>query len=347
MKNMDEFYKQLDVAADALEAASGWSLVPDGLESKLQEWLSLVKSEAAYVKTLDVRNGLALEHIQYQTPGICMAAVQNYGNALRYVQKQTPEICMAAVGQFGYALQYAKVQTPELCLAAMQREGYALRYVKNQTPEICMAAVQNRGYALKYVKERTPELCLAAVQSNGLSLANVKNQTPEICLAAVQEDWNALEYVKEQTSELCLAAVKSNGLALKLVQQPNVEIFEAALKSLEGLQNSDHFYFDPVASEAAIEYYPLAQNMYFNALDQGISLSRQEDGQEHFPEQDRTVVPEGDPGNPEVKMAQQDAPKKKLSISQRLDDAKKECAERDAGLEPRQHTQNKERREER
>ena len=108
-----------------------------------------------------------------QTPGICLAAVQQNGHALEYVRTQTLALCLAAVQQDGHALEYVKTQTPAICLAAVQQDGWALRCVQVQTPEVCLAAVQQDGGALAYVKVQTPELRLAALREDpGASLSH-------------------------------------------------------------------------------------------------------------------------------------------------------------------------------
>ena len=73
----------------------------------------------------------------------CCKKVKNdwYGFKNIDGQYQTPEICLAAVQQNGYALEYVKEQTPVICLDAVQKNELALQFVKEQTPIICMAAV--------------------------------------------------------------------------------------------------------------------------------------------------------------------------------------------------------------
>jgi hypothetical protein len=180
------------------------------------------------------RNGLHLKRVKKQTPEICLAAVQNFGDALEFVLEQTPEICLAAVQNFGDALRFVKEQTPEICLAAVKsraRRSIVLQFVINQTPEICLAAVQENGLSLEFVINQTPEICLAAVQQNGKALMSVVEQTPEICLAAVQQWGGALEFIDDwtQTSEVCLAAVKQWGGALRYVAEQTPEICLAAV----------------------------------------------------------------------------------------------------------------------
>lgn len=171
------------------------------------------------------KDGTALEHMENQTPEICMEAVKQNGMALEYVKEQTPELCMEAVRQDGLALWYVNGQTPEICMEAVKKDGMALDFVNGQTPEIRMAAVNQNGMALEFAEEQTPELCMAAVKQNGMSLEYVKEQTPELCMEAVRQDGRALEYVKEQTPELCTEAVKQDGRALKYVDAKFMHIF--------------------------------------------------------------------------------------------------------------------------
>ena len=60
-----------------------------------------------------------------------MATVQQDGMALKHINAQTPELCMLAVQQDGYALEYVTEQTPALCMAAVRQNGYALEYVRD------------------------------------------------------------------------------------------------------------------------------------------------------------------------------------------------------------------------
>ena len=94
-----------------------------------------------------------LKHVEYQTPAICMAAVQQNGYALEYVKEQTPEICLAAVRQDARALGYVEEQTSEICLIAVQQDGLALMYVEEQTPAICEAAVKQNKDAACYIED--------------------------------------------------------------------------------------------------------------------------------------------------------------------------------------------------
>ena len=64
--------------------------------------------------------------------------VKEDGWALQHVENQTPEICLMAVKRYGCALQYVKVQTPEICLAALEQDGEAIQYV---SPYIAMRAL--------------------------------------------------------------------------------------------------------------------------------------------------------------------------------------------------------------
>jgi hypothetical protein len=194
------------------------------------------------------KDGLTLKSVPYQTPKICLAAVQQNGMALRFVKEQTPEICLAAVRQNGIALQYVPVQnqTPELCLAAVKQNGLALEYAglygiyrnrsiigklydriyhdKPTENDIYLAAVQQNGNAIHWTNQ-TPELCLAAVRQNGGALRWINKQTREICLAAVQQNGSALSYVYTMflTFEICLAAVTQDGNALQFVKQCEIE----------------------------------------------------------------------------------------------------------------------------
>ena len=133
------------------------------------------------------------------------------GRWLQHIEKQTPELCLSAVKKNGIALRYVKEQTPEICLAAVKQEGIALLYIKEQTPEICLAAAQKNDYVFQYIKEQTREICLELLQKDGCLLKYVRKQTPELCMVAVRQNSQALQYVKEPTLEICIAAGYKEG----------------------------------------------------------------------------------------------------------------------------------------
>ena len=182
-----------------------------------------------YVKLAMIKYRVSLlQHIEDQTPEICLEAVKENGFALQFVKEQTPELCLLAVKKNGYALEFVKEQTPEICIEAVKQDGRALQFVKEQTPEICLEAVKQVCYALEFVKEQTPEICIEAVKQNGTLLQYVRKQTPEICLEAVKKTGTSLQYVKEQTPEICLEAICNSMDAIRyasfLTEEISLEI---------------------------------------------------------------------------------------------------------------------------
>ena len=187
-----------------------------------------------YVKLAMIKYRVSLlQHIEDQTPEICLEAVKENGFALQFVKEQTPEICIEAVKQNGTLLQYVRKQTPEICLEAVKKTGTSLQYVKEQTPEICLEAICNSMDAIRYASFLTEEISLEIVRRNGLRLQQIKKKfrTPEICLQAVKNNGLALQYVLEQTPEICLEAVKQNGEALVYVKEQTPEICRMALRN--------------------------------------------------------------------------------------------------------------------
>ncbi len=88
-------------------------------QDKEQKYMDRVKDD-----------GLALEHISYQTPDICMTAIENDALALEFVKNQTPEICNKAIEKTGFAILYVKDQTDDLCIKAIKKN--ALRGIRNK-----------------------------------------------------------------------------------------------------------------------------------------------------------------------------------------------------------------------
>lgn len=146
--------------------------------SDLQPWRTWdIWNDATFVKHAVQQDAMVLEHVQHQTPELCLAAVQQDGYALQHVRHQTPKLCLAAVQQNSLALQFVQKQTYKLCLAAIQQDAYVLQHVRHQTRKLCLAAIQQDGLALQYVQHQTPELCWAAVERNPIARIYVKDDT--------------------------------------------------------------------------------------------------------------------------------------------------------------------------
>jgi len=174
--------------------------------SDLQPWRDWdLWNDATFVEHAVQQDAMVLEHVQHQTPELCLAAVQQDGLALQHVQHQTPELCLAAMQENGCALQYVKNQTREICLVAVQQDGHALQHVKNQTREICLVAMQQHISALQYVQH--PEICLAAIRQNPIARFYVKDCTH---LKAKQHVDSGMTSVRRLQISLPVASARSS-----------------------------------------------------------------------------------------------------------------------------------------
>ena len=96
-----------------------------------------------------------IRYIESPLEELCLYAVQQDSDALGYIDDefQTPAVCLAAVEKDGMALQHVAKQTPEICIAAVRNNGFALSLVENPTPAIIDAALEQNPKAVRLLNE--------------------------------------------------------------------------------------------------------------------------------------------------------------------------------------------------
>lgn len=119
---------------------------------------------------------------------LLFTALKSDGLVLRHIPIifQTPEICMEAINQCPFAIQYIYNPTNEQKLAAVRQNGLTLQYIYAQTNEICMEAVKQNGLAIKYVFKPTYELKYVALKQNPYAIKDIENPIFEMCKFAYE-----------------------------------------------------------------------------------------------------------------------------------------------------------------
>lgn len=126
------------------------------------------------------------------------------GSHIEHIQNQTPELCLIAVKKNPLITKYIKhLEDPTPCLSTIKYGCYALPFVKNQTEEVCLEAVKQDGFMIRYVDNQTYDICVAAIDQDYLQLEFN-------CL--VQGGYHSdriegpIKYIKNQNLDLCILA---------------------------------------------------------------------------------------------------------------------------------------------
>ncbi|MFA7286883.1 MAG: hypothetical protein WC052_04470 [Patescibacteria group bacterium] len=162
------------------------------------------------------REDCSLLHIvpyESQTEEMILTSIMiNCGNVLAAAAFQTPRICMLAVEYEPTSIMLVNDQTFAVCekaiqVAAQRGENYVMRDVissiREHTVEICIIILRYCGsVVLESLRNHQREVCLEAIRLATRSevvivLRDIRTQTLEVCLAAYRKDQNSYQVVRD------------------------------------------------------------------------------------------------------------------------------------------------------
>ncbi|MFA7286884.1 MAG: hypothetical protein WC052_04475 [Patescibacteria group bacterium] len=204
--------------------------------------LCMIAANNDDLKSSDYFSGSVLEHVPHesQTEEMILSVIGKHGGfELQYAAFQTPAICIAAVETEPIMIAIVIDQTFAVCEAAIRAAENlqeVLISIRNQTPELCIMAINSVGNGYTHdelrdivfaIRNHTLEVCISIVRYRPHMLAFLQNHHQEICLEVIDrihpsEVTHILIDIRERTLAVCIAAYKKDQNSFQAIRDPGM-----------------------------------------------------------------------------------------------------------------------------